>query len=387
MLILGFFFAVIDFEDLAKPLSSVGQPDTSTTDSWIALSLVHLLGLFYVSLQRRAIEGGKPAAYLRTLPIIPKMGWRATLRVLLIANGLFWLYLALPVIFSAQGTRADASASVALVGLIVIDTALLLLLAQAYWLSGRRWVLPAVVSIDFAFSYLLGRLDLAPSLCVAAGFGLLLGIALTCPVSQVRPTMLPNWLVRYAPPLLGMAQKNLARNNSSRVLPPVPRQLLVQQRLLIRSQALQTGLRGLFGGLVALTAWTIITFGRNYELAPSLLVIVGCLVVLLQTGSFRALDSSHRLVLPYLRTLPMAPMTLPIRDLTWVALICIIIMMPLSVAWLWQGHTTVGNTGFAWGTWLTLLVLLYPVSTKMSRDSVTLTTVLTLGWITAALAL
>lgn len=372
VLIVGFFFLVIDFDALAAPLATMARTGASAAQGWGTLLSLHALGGVFAALQHRAMAGGPPAGYLRTLPIPAGLQWLATLGVLLLANSLFWLYLALPIVLHVPG-NADVAEAAAIV-LLVINAALLLLLLQAYWLHGRIWIVPVVILLDFTISAALAGREADAAL----GFqGLLALVLLAWLVYPVERLGQPAWRLPRVEWRVGAATGPLSP----------PRAVVVQHRLLIDTRPVQTASRAVAGGLVALTAWAIVALGDNRDLGPSLLVISGCFVALAQSGSLRVLDQAHRAAQPFLGTLPLAPMTLPLRDLLYVALLCAAVMLPLSAVFLWHGYARAGQVAVAWTAWIGLLALLQPVSTRAGRHSVTLTTVITLGWITAVLAL
>jgi len=369
VLLVGFFFLVIDFEALASPFPSLVWTFGFSTRGLLTLMAIHLAGIVWVLVQKNAIDGGSTAIYTRTLPIPDALEWRTVLSILLLSDSLFWAYLALPLVFHLQQSDSLVAAA-ALIGLLA-NVAMLLLIVQLHWLQGARLALPVVLIVDYGIAEVFWRLRPGLSVAVLVVTAALLFAVMLRPVKSRQPTIWP-WLGGFSLRLAAWREAGGLR---------LPGILVVQHRILFHENLMQAMLRTTGAGLIAVTAWAIIGFGGRIELGYDLLVITGCLSALLVSGLFRTLDEAHAQVRPYLRTLPIRPLELPTRDVLYLGLVCSWIMVPLSLIFVDRGWATGAEVGISSLAWLGLLALLQPLSTLTRHHTVVIASGATLGWI------
>lgn len=368
VLIVGFFFMVIDFKALASPIGSLGNARDFSTGGLYALWVFHCLGVVWIMMQRHAATGGIMAEYARTLPVPMRLDWQALLINLVIANTFFWIYLLLVVSLGAgQGGSLQTA-------VITLNAALLLLLTQAYWLAGKFWIVP----LTMVFDYLLVTVSSALANTAAQQVHFLLAVALL--VMMAFPVRLKGLseTVPFAKRITGLASQGMAF---------VPLFILVQHYALLKINFIQTGIRwSISAGMVTFT-WAVVEIGENHHLTESLLLITGSLVALVNSGLFRILFNTHNPYQEYFRTLPVSSGYFALRDYCYISLLIGSVMLPIAIKFTTAGYIDIAQFLLVGGNWLGLTVLLLWANKISPQHGVALSSLITLIWSALAMSL
>lgn len=371
VLLLGFFFFVIDFKALTAPLAAVVLKAQSL-DGLLLLWVLHALALLSVAMQKHAVLGGDFRFYVGTLPVSRHREWRITLAVLVLSNHLFWVYL--PLSFLHLNGAGELLALLLLAFFIISAGLLILLIQKAYIDKDVKSIL-----LIFVFD---AALCLFPKML--GGEILLAVYVLTAVVALFYLFCFPvrihgdpvSWAWEKHFPTSGHHAYAISRYMPVALL--IPQQILLQKypAKLFRALILSLLVCGFFS---ATLIW-----GDNPSLADGFLKICGVFVVFFYSGLFKSLDVEHAQMRAYLRTLPIGRFTVALRDWLYLALLSLLTLMPPLLLWWQQGHLSIAALLPSLSIWLLLLALLQIAQVLGGRHSVLFVSSLTVA--TAALA-
>ncbi|MCF6237890.1 MAG: hypothetical protein L3J79_03605 [Candidatus Marinimicrobia bacterium] len=360
VLLVGFFFMVIDFKALVSPFGSIARTGDFSSAGLYTLWGIHLLGIGWIMMQRQAVTGGMLSEYSRTLALAARIDWQALLLNLVIANVFFWLYLSLAVIM-----KSDESSSTLSV-LLALNTGILLMLTQAYWLAGKFWILPVMLVVD----YLLVVISNGFNHMVAVSTYLVCGILLFTVI--FRPLRIK---ASGSASLLRLVSRLSMRDDYF-----IPASLLIQHRALFKCNFIQTLTSWMISAGFGVFAWATVMIGGKTDLVTPLLVIIGGLVVLVQSGLFRILFNTHEPFQEYFRTLPVSSRYFMVRDYLYIALLVGSVIAPVSIVFIAAGYIGASQLVLITTSWLGLTALLLVTNRASSRHGVALSSLVTLLW-------
>lgn len=361
----GIFFLVIDFEWIGSSIASIVMQEGFSNAGLIALLGCHITALSLVIIQKRSIQGGRLYVYLKTLPVIERTDWLANILILLAANSLFWLYLALPLIFFLPETVSYWH-SVLLV-LIILNAVLILLVSQLYWLRGRKFVALMLIGMD-GFIVLINSSNaiLTANICLFLLIGLLL-ILLSIPVTRKESCFRWKWRL-YSCQFLREAAY-------------VPQVVLVQHRCLLEKNLFTTSLRLIFSILINVFIWSIIVYGGQVQLTLNFLAVAGGGCALVMSGLFKILNQSHEQAKYYLCTQPTHNWLMPLRDFYYVGFWLSLVYIPLIVLPFMRDYIGLFDVMGSLLSSLLLLAVLQRASNAFSKHSVVIAVTVTITWI------
>lgn len=375
ILIVGFFYQVIDYRLLAKPITNIAIDSPSDI---LSLACLLMVAIVLVHLQKRMIEGGSFNHYLSSLPVPTRIRWRGDLVILLVANNVLWIPFAIAVVILSPAGVLELSSALRFANVLLAACGLLLI--QIYWLHGQRLLSILFAAMQLAAAY-CDRLVGNNTLILLTGVFLIATVsAILFPVFPVRAHT-TTWL-----PLqrgTGCVDHRPLRINLLRQL-SAP---LVVQWSILKNQGFST-LLSLFLA-ICVTAFTMaaIFLGQNLDIAPVFSILTASFVALVLSALFHTLQAAHRESELFQSTLPIAAGFWLVRDSLFVGVLFLFILAPSWVSFYASDFLDAGDILLSAVGGCTLILVLRMIVGTAQRHSVLLSSVATvcfgylLGWV------
>lgn len=279
-------------KELTLPITALGASQNLNFVAIASIASIYATSILLVMVQRTAIIGGLFGTYLRALPIPPQIEWHAGLAVLLVADSLLWIYLALALI---QADGSDAAP--------MLLSAQLFFLASSVLLAQRLALLEQVstaVMLAVSAILVLGAITWLPN-SAAALISFLLGAACTAPLLDFRlVNRLLNKSRTYNKPKL-LHQKTLSSMRMIRRQAPTCHLVMTNLLGARRTHTLSRLLLSIFWSWFAAQA---LSHEMSSDVAIGLIVLTTSFSALALIGIFRGLAKDRQHFAVYFSSLP-----------------------------------------------------------------------------------
>ncbi len=338
---------------IVSPFLFIVLPHPTSTPllTFLASLIVHTTYILWVALQKEAIMGGQTMTYLSSFPLPPSIQRKIDLKLLLVANHLFWLPIMVSFLFVIKSTHYGHLDSFLPVfhWLPLISS---LLLAQWLYLH-KNFTLLILLCPGISSMLAFASWATTPSLSIVVS---LTGILMVVWISLQKK----HQPVQFIKPLTFFKAKQKLRFNWKLLS-----FIVIDCAILFRKYRQESSLRLVFSALSLIILYQIsirssLNIGQIYPIAIAIPLLIA-------SGWYNKLSLEHKQYHYYLSSLPVSPKSWVFLDISFVFLITLSLQALFFTPFLASHQLKFSRFCYAILAQVPLIVALYFSQTKLSK--------------------